>query len=357
MPGCASPKFLAMIAAALGMGIALSGCSTCGPRGCSGVPPIPHELQKVTLPPYRIEPPDLLVLDALSVVPKPPYHIAPLDVLYVQASNLLPGRPIETAPPEAGQIASMFPVTPEGNIMFGPPYGQVTVAAMTLEQATAAVEAHLKKIVKTPKDVTVNLAQSRAMQQIRGDHLVIQDGTVNLGLYGSVMVAGMTVAEARAAIEKHLSQWLLNPEISVSVAGYNSKVYYIAFDNGGYGITTTRLPLQGGETVIDALSLVGGLPAQASEKHIWLARPAPEGLGCDQLLPIDYPAIVARADTATNYQLLPGDRIYVQADTLVTTNNILNKIISPIERIFGVTLLGTETVHSLRSSTGTGLGF
>ena len=58
-------------------------------------------------------------------------------------------------------------------------------------------------------------------------------------------------------------------------------------------------------------------------------------------------AIVRGGSTTTNYQILPGDRIYVQAQTLVTLNNIIGKVAAPLERMFGVTLLGSETVQQL----------
>ncbi|MFM8984663.1 MAG: hypothetical protein ACKONH_01140, partial [Planctomycetia bacterium] len=41
------------------------------------------ELAKVTLPAYVIEPPDILLVDALRVVPKPPFRIQSFDTLQV----------------------------------------------------------------------------------------------------------------------------------------------------------------------------------------------------------------------------------------------------------------------------------
>ena len=40
----------------------------------------------------------------------------------------------------------------------------------------------------------------------------------------------MTLAEAKATIENYLGQFLMKPEVSVDVAGFNSKVYYIVTD-------------------------------------------------------------------------------------------------------------------------------
>ena len=45
--------------------------------------PSPRELTKISLPTYVIEPPDVLLIDAVKVVPKPPYHIEPLDTLEI----------------------------------------------------------------------------------------------------------------------------------------------------------------------------------------------------------------------------------------------------------------------------------
>src|SRR5262249_3862219 len=145
---------------------------------------------------------------------------------------------------------------------------------------------------------------------------------------------------------------LVDPKVAVSVAAYNSKVYYIITDGGGFGEFVYRFPATGNETVLDAMSQIYGLPAVASRKRIWLARPAPPG-ACDQVLPIDGKGITRGAATATNYQLFPGDRIYVQAQPIITFDVALSRIISPIERVFGITLLGTTVVHAIQNK-GTG---
>jgi hypothetical protein len=68
----------------------------------------------------------------------------------------------------------------------------------------------------------------------------------------------------------------------------------------------------------------------------------------DQILPVDWNAIVRGGDTWTNFQLLPGDRVYVMAQPVVTATTFLSRILEPVERIFGVTLLGGSTVQVLQ---------
>src|SRR5262249_20168515 len=160
------------------------------------------------------------------------------------------------------------------------------------------------------------------------------DGTVGLGTYGNAYVTGMTLAQAKASIEKQLSKKLDQPEVSVDIFSYNSKNYYIITDNGGFGETVVRVPITGNETVLDALSQIGGMPSVGSKKKIHIARPSPDSTCGEQILPVDYPAIAKCGATATNYQLFPGDRLYVESDPLIKLDGVLTKIITPIERLF-----------------------
>jgi polysaccharide export outer membrane protein len=123
-------------------------------------------------------------------------------------------------------------------------------------------------------------------------------------------------------------------------------VYYVIMDGGGYGEQVIRLPCTGNETVLDAISQVNGL-SQVSSKKIWISRPAPSELEASQILDVHWRAITREGVTSTNYQLFPGDRIYVQADHLIATDNFLGKVFAPIERFIGVVALGTGTVSGI----------
>src|SRR5262249_11129680 len=154
-------------------------------------------------------------------------------------------------------------------------------------EARATIEKYLKTKLNPPFEVNVSLAQTQGMQAIRGEHLVRPDGVINLGTYGSVYVTGLTVEQAREAIEEHLAQLMLKPKISLDVIGYNSKVYYIILNGAGNGEQVYRFPVTGNETVLDAMSLVSGLPAVSSPHRIWVARPDPSGADQCQELAVD----------------------------------------------------------------------
>src|SRR5262249_7952760 len=153
-------------------------------------------------------------------------------------------------------------------------YGSVLVQGMSLREARVAIERHLRRSLKPPYDVTVEIAESRALQQVRGPHLVQPDGTVNLGVYGQVYVDNLTLPMAREAIENHLSQFFVNPEVSLSISGFNSKVFYVITDGSGIsGDQIIRLPMTGKTTVLDALGFLNGLPVYAWKHKMWVVRP------------------------------------------------------------------------------------
>ena len=55
-----------------------------------GLPAMPRELNKVVLPTYTIEPPDILVIEAIHIVPKSPYFLRTSDVLAINVQGTLP---------------------------------------------------------------------------------------------------------------------------------------------------------------------------------------------------------------------------------------------------------------------------
>ncbi len=311
--------------------------------GPGGPLPLPTELNLTAHPPHRVAAPDILYIEALRLVPKGPYKLAPMEVLQIEVSDTLPRQ----------DIKGLYMISPEGFINLGFSYRSVRVQGLTLEQAQDAIRSHLLLQLKNPS-VNVTLVQMRGMQNIKGEHLVRPDGTVSLGMYGAVYVAGMTLGQVKCTIENHLAAYLIEPQVAVDVFAYNSRKIYIIADGAGYGQQVLTLPATGNETVLDAISRVQGLPAVASLKKIWVARPAPAGHPCSQVLPVDWKAITQAGQTTTNYQLLPGDRIYISSDPWICAYNWLDKILSPFDRVMSSVLLGATTYQTIQGN-NTGL--
>ena len=268
------------------------------------VPPpgaVPRELEKITLPPYVIEAPDQLLIEVIqrSQVPD------------------LDDKGVEKKDPVTGKV-----------------------------------------LMKTVTD-------RLPVQPVSGPFQVRLDGTVGLGFWGSVPVSGLTLDQAAESIRGHqlkqetLKQFGTRLEsiiVIVDVMAYNSKRYYVITDGGGFGEQVFPFPITGSETVLDAISNINGLPDVASKRNIWVARRTPHPGQPWQILPVDWVGLTQHGITYTNYQVMPGDRIYVKAQRLVTIDRTLARVLSPVERMFGITLLGASTVNNIKGNVGVGGG-
>jgi polysaccharide export outer membrane protein len=322
---------------------------------------VPREHNRVSLPTYRVAPPDILLIEAVNNLRPASTRLTAGDVVTIRLQNGLPlegGGDLSQDPLQLEAkrqtelqykiINGPYVVRADGMIDLGPTYGEVAVEGLTIDQAKAALVRHLhdRVGVADPK-LSVVLADMSGKQVISGEHLVRPDGTVGLGIYGDVHVAGMTLAEIRMFLGQYLSQFLHDPLVSVDVLAYNSRVYYLIMDGGGYGEQIVRLPCTGNETILDAVAQIEGL-SQVSSKCIWIARPCPSNVGQSQILRVNWDAITAGGIAATNYQLLPGDRIYVKADPMIATDNYLAKWLAPFDRVLGSMLLGTTTAQRIQ---------
>lgn len=127
----------------------LTGCVTLSPHRFDRLPEIeksdiPRELDKASIPPYRVEPPDELLIEAVGNIRPPDEPLRPGESLSIRASGLLPldvqGDPIEN---EFRIINGPFQIQPDGSIDLGPIYGNVVLAGLTFVDARHAIIKHL----------------------------------------------------------------------------------------------------------------------------------------------------------------------------------------------------------------------
>lgn len=367
------PESRSLLPAGLLIALLTSGCISsgvgtthCGPGGCDSGPTccavsmngdVPRELRKTSLPEYIIEPPDILLIEAVNNLRPTHSPVHAGEPLLVQVNRTIPiGQQENPVAQQFKQLNGVFVIGTDGYLNLGPEYGKVLVAEEPLPEIQRRVESHLQQILTDPQ-VLVTLPRPENKQYVAGQHLVRPDGTVGLGIYGSVRVVGMTLVQARQAIETHLSQHIHRPEVSVDVLAYNSKKYYVITDGGGAGEQVYPMPCTGNETVLDAVANIQGLPTVASKGAIWIARPTAEECGPDQILKVDWNAIAQGGQTATNYQILPGDRLYVKASPMITFDTKLAKFTAPFERMLGFTILGNGTVRTIQRGKNSQGGF
>jgi polysaccharide export outer membrane protein len=322
------------------------------PAGTPAFRDVPKETAKTSLPKYFLEPPDIISVEAVHLVPKAPYVLRVFDVIAVDVM----GTPVDEP------IIGNFSVEPGGMLQLGGAYGSVRVAGLSMEEAEKAIKRHLVNSPENPQGrlfgdavtVSAKLIRMSDVHQIANTHLIGADGYITLGSYGRVYINGLSIDECREAIEFHLSKALEHPQIAVDVYSYNSKEYYVIFQSAAQGEQVLVFPYTGNETVLKAIANCNGLTPNAS-KRIWVARPVGNSHK-PVILPVDWVAVTAYGMPQTNYQLLPGDRVFVVESRWVAADGVLARMIAPLERIMGFSMLGAQTATRFYGNVMTGGG-
>lgn len=157
--------------------------------------------------------------------------------------------------------------------------------------------------------------------RLPADQTVLPDGTIDLGEYGRLQVTGRTVSKVEQMVEARIAASAPELEdgqrrVNVRLIDPQSKLVYVL----GEVVAPGSYPFIGRETVLDAIVAAGGLSDRAAPCDIILSRPTSPG-SCRIVMPICYHQIVQLGDSTTNYQLMPGDRIYVASRSLLDCLN------------------------------------
>ena len=138
----------------------------------------------------------------------------------------------------------------------------------------------------------------------RAEVLVRTDGFISFPLLNDVQAAGLTPNELKISLQKGLTNYVTNPEVTVTIRVSNSKRFYIL----GEVLNTAEYPLTKNLTVLQAFALAGGFTEWASKKEIILMR---NENGQEKIYRVNYRDIIKGKDISQNIAIRPDDTIIV----------------------------------------------
>ncbi|WP_016856646.1 polysaccharide export protein [Halomonas smyrnensis] len=125
----------------------------------------------------------------------------------------------------------------------------------------------LSIIVYDHPELTIPAGSERSAAE--SGNTVQPDGTIYYPYIGEVAVEGQTVSEVRETISRQLAEFIAAPQVEVRIAAYNSQDVLISGEVGEPGqLPITNVPM----TVLDAISMSGGLGPQANWHGVQLTR-------------------------------------------------------------------------------------
>lgn len=133
---------------------------------------------------------------------------------------------------------------------------------------------------------------------------VLPDGSITFPLAGRVDVAGLSTAQVETKVTDKLRSYLEDPVVTVVISGIDGNRVYVL----GNVIKPGPVILDAPMTILQALSLAGGLAKFADEDAIKILRPSPDGI---QTLTVRYGDLIKAKNLSTNHPLMAGDTILV----------------------------------------------
>jgi polysaccharide export outer membrane protein len=130
------------------------------------------------------------------------------------------------------------------------------------------------------------------------------DGKISLPLINEIEASGLTPDQLRDRIAVAAARYIAEPTVSIVVREINSRVVYITGEVNKPG----AYPLMAPTTVMQLISLAGGLREYAKTKEIVIIRT--QG-GKQSAISFNYKELLGRKKLTQNIVLQPGDTIVV----------------------------------------------
>jgi polysaccharide biosynthesis/export protein len=194
------------------------------------------------------------------------------------------------APPPASAPVAQTPISPTA--------AQHPAGASTVP---AGVQPPPGYVLGTDDVLTIVFWRDKDMS---AEVVVRPDGRITLPLVNDVQAAGLTPEQLRERVTAEAGKYVENPSVTVVVKQINSLRVYITGQVAKPGV----YPLTAPTTVLQLISLAGGLHEFAKSKDIVITRT--EG-GTPQLLRFNYRDVLKGKNLKQNIELKPGDTVLV----------------------------------------------
>lgn len=141
-------------------------------------------------------------------------------------------------------------------------------------------------------------------ETLQKESRVLPDGSITYPLAGRVEVVGLTSAEAEKRIAEKLKAYFPDPQVSVVVTNIEGNRAHVL----GKVLKPGPVLMTGPMTVLEALSIAGGLDKFADRSGIRVLRNTPQG---QKAIAVHYDQLIRGERLEDNIILNPGDTILV----------------------------------------------
>jgi protein involved in polysaccharide export with SLBB domain len=159
--------------------------------------------------------------------------------------------------------------------------------------------------------------------QLDDEQTIRPDGVVSLSLLGELRAAGKTAAQLSTEITQGYSQFFTKPNSVVVVRQFNN---YRIFTAGELKTPGAFSLLTGARTVLESISVAGGITDDADLQQVVLIRRLPNQ-AAPMVAELDLKSALSGADPTQNVVLMPGDMVYVPKSGMADFNLFMKQFL------------------------------
>lgn len=215
-------------------------------------------------------------------------------------------------------------------------------------QQPGKLEVEVRAAYLLGPDDSITIRSPEAEEISEKPYRISDNGYINLPLIGQVLAAGLTVEQLEVELASRLKAYFKKPAVSVSVTEFRSQPVSVigAVNNPGV------IQLQGNKTLVEILSMTGGLRGDAghrvkiTRKRQWGLIPLPgatvDPTGRFSLAEVSLKAVMEARNPEQNILIRPEDIISVPRADIVY-------VIGDVTKSGGFVLNDQETLSVLQA--------
>mgnify|MGYP001572887467 FL=1 len=215
--------------------------------------------------------------------------------------------------------------TPEKSVSTDPLSPEPAAAA---EDSTASVE--VPEAIATMSHYAVgetDILEITVMRhpEVSGQFVINNEGNIQYEFVGDLNVLGLTKDQVKKLLTEKLSDYIIDPEITVKIVGYNSKIIYVVGEVGRPG----KIYMEGDTMTVHEALVEAGLPLLSAKTNAGRLI-TPSNTGNPLIRKVNVEKLLYQGDLRENLVMQPGDTLYVPPTFLAKTMRVIQPVAQPI---------------------------
>lgn len=186
--------------------------------------------------------------------------------------------------------------------------------------------------IEEPSDSTYTLGANDVIEinvlrhpEVSGQYIINQEGKIQYEFVGDVHIAGQTKDEVAGSLQEVLTEFIISPEVTVKIVGYNSKVVYVIGEVGAPG----KIFMRGDTITVREALLQAGLPlltAKVEKSRLF----TPSAGGVPEQKKVNVKSLLYKGDLRENLVMKPGDTLFIPPTAMTKVMRTIQPVAAPI---------------------------